>query len=281
MMKCDATQSLIEEYFDGQLDTHTASLVLTHIESCRSCNAELEKLDLEVRTYQTYGRGVDVSPALWANVRSRIAEAEPLQGPGVWERWQIGVGNLLSLRFNIAVSAALVLSAVVGTIVVMRYLDPKRNPNQIASSENQLEVKPSTSRTEVADEQTKRREAEVAVKGTEKKKHDSSGLKTVTVRQPTLKSTTAEVTTPSQLVRTAEQNYLSAIRLLAREVNQRPSQIDPETRAKLDGALASIDRTISATRKVVRKNPNDPLAAQYMLTAYAKKVDVLKEMTSY
>jgi hypothetical protein len=64
-------------------------------------------------------------------------------------------------------------------------------------------------------------------------------------------------------------------------VAKRPSQLDPETRAKLDEALVSIDRTISATRKAVRKDPNDPLVVQYMLTAYAKKVDVLKEMTTY
>jgi hypothetical protein len=31
----------------------------------------------------------------------------------------------------------------------------------------------------------------------------------------------------------------------------------------------------------VKKNPNDPVAVRYMLSAYGKKVDVLREMTSY
>ena len=79
----------------------------------------------------------------------------------------------------------------------------------------------------------------------------------------------------------AEKKYLRAIALLTRGVEQRPSRLDPETRMKLDGALAAIDRTILSTRKAVRQNPNDPLAVQYMLTAYGKKVEVLKEMSNY
>jgi hypothetical protein len=100
-------------------------------------------------------------------------------------------------------------------------------------------------------------------------------------KAPSVSPASAADRTTAELVRVAEKNYLSAIAMLTRDVAQRPSRLDSETRAKLDGALASIDRTISATRRAVRKNPNDPLAVQYMLTAYAKKVDVLKEMTNY
>ena len=42
-----------------------------------------------------------------------------------------------------------------------------------------------------------------------------------------------------------------------------------------------LDRTIADTRKAVRQHPDDPVAVQYMLTAYAKKVDVLREMVDY
>jgi hypothetical protein len=46
----------------------------------------------------------------------------------------------------------------------------------------------------------------------------------------------------------------------------------------LEEALSSIDRTIAATKRAVRRSPEDPIAVQYMLAAYAKKVDVLREM---
>jgi hypothetical protein len=81
-------------------------------------------------------------------------------------------------------------------------------------------------------------------------------------------------------VREAERKYLAAISILARDVDRKQSQIDPETRLKLDQALASIDRTIASTRKAVKERPDDPVAAQYLLSAYARKVDTLREMAS-
>jgi len=77
-------------------------------------------------------------------------------------------------------------------------------------------------------------------------------------------------------VREAEQKYLAAIAILTKDVNKR--QLDPMVKARFDSALAAIDRTIEETRQAARKNPNDPAALQYMLAAYAKKVDVLRDI---
>jgi hypothetical protein len=81
-------------------------------------------------------------------------------------------------------------------------------------------------------------------------------------------------------VRDAEQKYLTAITMLSRDVNSRRSQLDPMMLARFDASLAEIDRTIKETRHVVRENPEDPIALQYLLAAYSKKVDVLREMTN-
>ena len=86
--------------------------------------------------------------------------------------------------------------------------------------------------------------------------------------------------TPAQLVRDAEPKYLTAIAMLSRDVNRRRSQLDPMLLARFDASLAEIDRTIKDTRQVVRGNPEDPIALQYLLAAYSKKVDVLREMTN-
>ena len=83
---------------------------------------------------------------------------------------------------------------------------------------------------------------------------------------------------PRRLVLEAEQKYLAAIAMLSRSVDRKRSRLNPATKAKLEQALSSIDRTIAATRKLVRRHPDDPVAAQYMLTAYAKKVDMLREL---
>jgi hypothetical protein len=86
--------------------------------------------------------------------------------------------------------------------------------------------------------------------------------------------------TPEQLVREAEQKYVAAIALLSKEVDRRRTEIDPLVLARFDSALAAIDRTIEDTRRAVRQSPNDPIALQYMLAAYAKKVDVLREIAN-
>ena len=83
---------------------------------------------------------------------------------------------------------------------------------------------------------------------------------------------------PAQLVREAEQKYLTAIAMLSRDVDKRRSQLDPMVLARFDASLAEIDRTIKETRQIVKGNPDDPIALQYLLAAYSKKVDVLREM---
>jgi hypothetical protein len=98
------------------------------------------------------------------------------------------------------------------------------------------------------------------------------------VAQQRLASTSTP--TPAQLVREAEQKYLAAIAMLSRDVNRHRSQLDPMLLARFDASLSEIDRTIKETRRVVHENPGDPIALQYLLAAYSKKVEVLRGMTA-
>ena len=293
-MRCEECQALVEEYFDRELDERTAGAVSIHIENCLSCSAALEQLTLEHRAYQSYGRELDVSPRLWVKVREQLAEKSTHQtltlfrpgSPGGQPAWggsrlQIEFRKLLSLRFNVAVSVALVLFAVLATVAVMKYLNKQQSPKQIASSlETPVVEKQLSAEIEAPHEPVKSNGTDGRRDGFEK---STAGLRPASVRRRSLpdKVNEDEPKGPEQLVREAERKYLSAIALLTRDAEQRPSRLDSETRVKLDGALAAIDRTILSTRKAVQRNPNDPLAVQYMLSAYGKKVDVLKEMSSY
>jgi len=87
-------------------------------------------------------------------------------------------------------------------------------------------------------------------------------------------------TTAEALLRDAEVKYIKAIAILQNDFEKRRSKLDPKLVAKLEASLSSIDRTIAETRKAVRQNANDPIALQYMLTAYAKKVEVLRDITA-
>jgi type VI protein secretion system component VasF len=94
-------------------------------------------------------------------------------------------------------------------------------------------------------------------------------------------STSGRTPTSDELVREAEQKYVEAIAMLSRDVTRRRSRLDAETAARFERTLAAVNRTIADTRRAVRQHPGDPLAAKYMLTAYAKKVDVLREIIGY
>jgi hypothetical protein len=79
-----------------------------------------------------------------------------------------------------------------------------------------------------------------------------------------------------ELVAQAEQKYLAAIAILS-NVKKRGSTLDPNC-ARFEETLVVIDRTIADTRQAVGRRPTDPEAVRYMLTAYAKKVEVLQEL---
>ena len=281
-MKCAECQSLVQEYFDGELDQPTARVMLVHLEECSSCGALLEQLTSEHRTYERYDRELEVSPALWVKTQAQLAGESDRQVLTPSIRSQIEFGRLLSLRFSVAASAGLVALAVIVTVAVMKYLNTPETPPQIAvSSQPPPMPKRTSGETEVI-EPVKIKEAVDRGKGSDIKKSMVAGPGAELAGSRSSGTKTArEPESPEQLVREAEKKYLSAIALLTRDSQQRQSQFDPETRGKLDEALAAIDRTILSTRKAVQRNPNDPLAVQYMLAAYGKKVDVLKEMGSY
>jgi phage gp29-like protein len=83
---------------------------------------------------------------------------------------------------------------------------------------------------------------------------------------------------PERLIREAERKYLAAIAALSRDVRRRRPQVDSETMARFERSLAVVDRAIAETRAAARRHPRDPEVVQYMMTAYAKKVDLLREV---
>jgi hypothetical protein len=282
-MKCEECPALLEEYFDGEVEQPTAGAMSVHIESCQSCHEALRQLAAEQQAYASYERDIEVSPALWLSVRSRLGEENR---PGLLQRWQGGFSKLFSLKPSHApVTVALVLLAVVLTVGVMKYLDRQDGQEQIAASTDRPTSSPLPAENHPVENQDKKSEVEDALneKEPEAKITTVRRQRTDVVRgRPALvKGDASGTQTAAQLVHEAERKYLSAIALLNRDVKRHPSRLDSDARAKLDGALVAIDRTIAATRAAVDRNPNDPVAVQYMLSAYRKKVDVLKEMTSY
>ena len=283
-MKCEECQALLEEYVDGALDQRTVQPLTAHMNVCAVCSRFREDVVGEQELYSKYERDVEVSPALWSSIEAQIKQARAARPAGFVSRLREWVnGGFAAPRLSPAFAAALVVFAIVLTVAVMSYLNSQSRGSLVAAGNKNAVERPGAAndnRTAPAPTPAPATDPQEAVpKGGSATGEKRNQVKVnVAVPRKNLASTSAS--TPEQLVREAEQKYVTAIAMLTRDVNRRRSQLDPMLLARLDAALGDIDRTIRDTRRVVRENPEDPIALQYLLAAYSKKVDVLREMTA-
>jgi Putative zinc-finger len=287
-MKCEEYRILIEDYVDGALDHKTASRVTAHTAACAECASFYQEMSREQDVYARYQRDLEVTPVLWASIETRIKQERAAQPEG-----QLGgqLGGMISRlreqlagvfsapRLSPAFAAALVIVAIVVTAFVMSRLNSS-SPVKLAGNSN--------ASVDTRDPNKNGGVPLPAPNSSEARKDIVAGApgiaapSTEKVAAPAVNPRIRQSArlTPTQLVRDAEQKYLTAIAMLSRDVNRRRSQLDPIMLARFDASLSEIDRTIRETRHVVRENPEDPIALQYLLAAYSKKVDVLREMTT-
>jgi len=299
-MRCEECQAKVEDYFDNELDGQTADLVAQHLAACRLCANVYGKLECEQELYLQYECEAQASPAFWDNVMARSAQnntAQVFQPLSSLRGW---LSNFSTPRFSPSLTALLVLVAIGLTIGVMRYVNSGDRSATSAESISQNgglpaplpTITPETginAANQTQGNRTTVEGSETGIKEQPKIAHSSVGRKGKFVlaasvenegrinRQPQANGRP----TPDELVREAEQKYVAAIAMLSRDVNSHRSRLDPKMAARFEQTLAAVERTINDTRRAVREHPGDPVAAQYMLTAYARKVDVLREMASF
>ncbi len=305
-MKCQEVCAVLEEYFDGELDERQSHTVAAHINACADCTAAHAALQREQDLLMRYERDVEVTPALWHGVAARIAadraeSAPPAPTFGTRLRGWLA-GALTVPRFSPALTAALVAVAIGLTVGVMKFTGrtatvspsvatvqtPQPAPATTKIDQSQPAPTPQVNTAERGSQREPQatpvnaaRQLAVAPKKREEKRDKAlvpdNGLR---LEQANLNTPPVKhEQTAEDLVREAEQKYQKAIGILARDVNQRRARFDPATLARFDDTLKALDRTIAETRRAALGQGNDPVAVQYMLTAYAKKVEVLREMS--
>jgi len=282
-MKCDEFQLLIEDYADGALAEKASSLVTSHMATCEPCSTFYQELSREQEVYARYERDIDVTPLLWSSIEARIKKeraARPLRFVGRWR--EMVAGAFAAPRLTPAFVSALVIVAIGLTVVVMSYLNSTtRSRGQIAITVDQpgkVETRPSNDSPTKGEKVTPPPTIEPGAPATVGGGVASAPINVI--RAPRKSVVPATSPSPAQLVREAEQKYQTAIAILSRDVNRQRSQLDPILLARFDAALGEIDKTIKETQRVVRENPEDPIALQYLLAAYSKKVDMLRGMTT-
>jgi putative zinc finger protein len=271
-MKCEDCQIIIEDYADGVLGEREAEKIGTHLRECAKCAEAYALFQREQSIYARYERDLEVTPDLWAGVEARI-KRERIVAPGLLTRLrQDLVDALRAPRLSPGLAAALILIAIGVTIGLMNLKSKRPEPPVPQISQTDSKPGPSDNTGSPSGESNTQSQAGPIAKQQEP-------LEPTT--QPPARRVQRVSATPTaaQLIREAEQKYVAAIAILSKDLDRRRAKLDPVVVAQLDAALANIDSTIRETQRVVRENPQDPTALQYLLAAYAKKVDALREMS--
>ena len=295
-MKCEECLKVIEDYFDAELEERQASNVRLHLMGCDECARSLEALHDERNVYGLYRRDIEVGPALWTAVAARIHEekASPLPAHPA-PTWLKRLAYIFGTpRLSPALAFALLVLAVGSTAGLMKYMQSAAPSNQAVAEKQPLAPavptekgngRAASNQDGQADTPAKEAEEELARQDDDSQYKSPPVLKAADRWESKRPSPRPESfrpdDSPDQLVREAEQKYMAAIALLTRDAKRRRTLLEPDVRARFEQTLATVDRTIQETRRAARNQPDDPAAVQYMLAAYAKKVEVLREMAIY
>lgn len=286
-MKCEECLPLLDLYADGELSPREAYDVAAHLGACASCEARHRGFRREQALYLSYECEPSESPAFWDGVMSNIRaeKARPREAAAAaWPRRLAALLSALSApRFSPKLTAALLLVAVVATAALMRYFGPRQVPpptQQADARKDGAEVLPAPRAT---DEQRPDEDFRAAVNNSESLRgragvKKAGGPAEVKRARKAQALEVSEEASPDRLLRDAEQKYLAAIRILSRDVGRQRTRMDADTLARFERTLGVIDKSIAETRAAARRHPRDPVAVQYMLAAYDKKVEVLRDM---
>lgn len=268
-MKCNDCLLSLEEYFDGELDEKQSQTIETHLFICMNCSKAYRALEQEQKAYNNYERNLIISPTLALSIQAKLKEQlEQKPKPQPKFSWIKNLVKVLFSRPNLApvfVAASLILVTVVTTIMVMKNF-----------SKIELEKSPITN---VAPSPMLEKPVEKEVTNN---LEENLPLNLESLPAPKINSSPRKLnkTSPAQkLIKEAEGKYLAAITILEKDSKKNYQKMSPELKASFDKSLRIIDENIAQTRRAIEKNPKDPVVAQYMLAAYAKKVEILQEIT--
>jgi anti-sigma factor RsiW len=77
----------------------------------------------------------------------------------------------------------------------------------------------------------------------------------------------------------AVNDFEQALTLLNQSYAAKKRQLDPQLAAELERNLRVIDVAIAQCQRALQENPNSRQAAEFLLIAYQKKIDILEHIT--
>jgi hypothetical protein len=294
-MNCERCKNELEDFLYGELGEAKADEIRAHLGSCAVCAALRDEIDRENEIFGRFYEQTSIEPAaeMWEAIRAHInseagGETRPDRSRRGWleglrARAPVGLLAPAALR-QAAFSALLVVLSVTATLICVKiYMKPGDNgadtvagkggaavptitPRQVATPA------PSPAPSPSIDIAIARRNNGAALKGAR-----PHGERVTPPRQP-IDRELADQELMNQQIARAEREYQKAIELLGRAIAKQRDRLDPALIKQYESSLALIDDSINASRRALRESPDDPVAGQFLLAAYAKKLDLMQDI---
>jgi hypothetical protein len=282
-MNCERCQTELEDFLYGELGQARSAEIRAHLAACATCSAARAELERENEVFARFYEQTAVEPAaeMWQAIRARIGEESLSQSrienqTGWLERLRAGTfGWLLAPALLRQVAFAILLIALSVALTTIYLRRGERGEKNLAGGGAQTTPtpapQPSLAPTPAPSPSNELAGGNEKTRPTPKANHPAVDR---VVPKPQL---TDQELMNRQIAR-AEREYQKAVRMLDQAIAKRRNTLDPALVKEFETSLALIDSSIAASRRALRERPDDPTAGQFLLAAYAKKVELMQDI---
>lgn len=282
-MNCERCQTELEDFLYGEVGQARSAEIRAHLSACAACSAARAELEHENEVFARFYERTAIEPAaeMWQAIRARIGEESLSQSriehqTGWLERLRAGTfGWLLApaLLRQVAFAILLIaLSVVVTTIYLKR---GERGEKNLAGGGAKTTPTPAP-QPSLAPAPAPSPSNELA--GGNEKTRPTPKANQPAVDRVVPKPLLTDQELMNRQVARAEREYQKAVRMLDQAISKRRNTLDPALVKEYEASLALIDNAIATSRRALRERPDDPTAGQFLLAAYAKKVELMQDI---
>jgi hypothetical protein len=291
-MNCDNCKNELEDFLYGELCEARAAEMRAHLGICAVCAALRDEINHENEIFGRFYEQTAIDPAaeMWDAIRARInSEARDRTliengasntafGPQEFswlERLRARASGLLlapSTLRQVAFAALIIVLSVTATTIYLK-LGEKKEANNLTSNGDKGAATPAP--RQVAPPAPSR-DVAGGVNSNSVAPAPKPPRPRANRAAPPRQLTDQELV--NRQIARAEREYQKAIRLLDMAVAKQRDRLDPALIKQYESSMALIDDSINTSRRALRERPDDPTAGQFLLAAYAKKLDLMQEI---
>jgi hypothetical protein len=266
MRKC-IDEGMLQAWFDHELDAKTAADVAAHLHGCIHCVEAVRTLEVE-NLIVSQGLSAEFSEAVpTERLRQRVEAAvaglqvTTLPATNRTNRSVVNAVRNLFPSFRVVAYASIATAILIAGIFLAVNLRKERSAPSAGNVNPKEVVAPGP--------QTSPEPPREAVAG--------GPSKTPAPPRPKPSGKRRASEPEAMSLAWIEGQYQKAFPKL-NEAIKAQAPLPPSLRVDYEYNLALIDNSIITTRQIARKNPNDPLATQFMLAAYQSKIDLMNQV---